>query len=90
MFCVKWLAKLNIFIILVLVSEFVVVAILSEWWSVLTTVCTCLHIIRHHYVFIESKYHIEINIVIVYQLGTSLLAQSQLIISQAKVDTLKG
>ena len=34
-FCVKWLAKLSIFIhadILVLVSEFVVVVILSEWW----------------------------------------------------------
>ena len=30
MFCVKWLAKLSTFIILVLVSEFVVVAILSE------------------------------------------------------------
>ena len=28
MFCVKWLAILNIFIILVLVSEFVVMAIL--------------------------------------------------------------
>ena len=41
MFCVKWLAKLNIFIILVLVSEFVVVAILSEWWSGQTT--------AHHY-----------------------------------------
>ena len=36
-FCVKWL---GIFIhadILVLVSEFVVVVILSEWWSVPTT-----------------------------------------------------
>ena len=35
LFCVKWLARLSIFIhadILVLVNEFVVV-ILSEWWS---------------------------------------------------------
>ena len=39
MFCVKWLAKLNT---LVLVIEFVVVAILSEWWSGLTTVGTSL------------------------------------------------
>ena len=34
LFCVKWLARLSIFIhadILVLVSEFVVVVILSEW-----------------------------------------------------------
>ena len=34
MFCMKWLAKLTIFIILVLISEFVVVAILSEWWLI--------------------------------------------------------
>ena len=43
--CVKWLAKLSIFIhvdILVLFSEFVVVVILSEWWSVPTTVGTSL------------------------------------------------
>ena len=35
LFCVKWLARLSIFIladILVLVSEFLVVVILSEWW----------------------------------------------------------
>ena len=40
LFYVKWLAILSIFIhadILVLVSGFVVVAILSEWWSVSTT-----------------------------------------------------
>ena len=45
LFCVKWLAKLSIFIyvdILVLVSELVVVVILSEWWSVMTTVGTSL------------------------------------------------
>ena len=45
LFCVKWLARLSIFIhadILVLVSEFVVVVILSEWWSVPTTVGTSL------------------------------------------------
>ena len=37
LFCVQWLARLSSFIdadILVLVSEFVVVVILSEWWSV--------------------------------------------------------
>ena len=45
MFCVKWLAKLNIFIILVLVSEFMVVILLSEWWSGPTTVGTSLIII---------------------------------------------
>ena len=48
LFCVKWLARLSIFIhadILVLVSEFVVVVILSEWWSVPTTVGTTLHIV---------------------------------------------
>ena len=41
LFCVKWLARLSIFIhadILVLLSEFVVVVILSEWWSVPATV----------------------------------------------------
>ena len=35
--CVKWLAKLSIYIhtdILVLVSELVVVVILSEWWLI--------------------------------------------------------
>ena len=35
LFCVKWLVRLSIFIhadILVLVSEFLVVVILSEWW----------------------------------------------------------
>ena len=35
LFCVKWLARLSIFIhadIVVLVSKFVVVVILSEWW----------------------------------------------------------
>ena len=45
LFHVKWLARLNIFIhadVLVLVSEFIVVAILSEWWLVLTTVGTSL------------------------------------------------
>ena len=45
LFCVKWLARLSIFIhagILVLVTEFVVVVFLSEWWSVLTTVGTSL------------------------------------------------
>ena len=31
-FCVQWLAKLNIFIILILVSEFIVVVLLSKWW----------------------------------------------------------
>ena len=44
LFCVKWLARLSIFIhvdILVLVNEFVVVVILSEWWSVLTTANHC-------------------------------------------------
>ena len=47
LFCVKWLARLSIYIhadILVLVSEFVVVVILSEWWSVLTTADHCGHI----------------------------------------------
>ena len=44
MFCVKWLAKLNIFVILALASEFVVVAILSEWWSEPTTADDCGHI----------------------------------------------
>ena len=46
--------RLSIFIgidILVLISEFVVVAILSEWWSLPTTVGTSLgvgrHILRH-------------------------------------------
>ena len=43
-FYVKWLAKLNIFIILVLVSEFVVVAILAEWWLRPTTADHCGHI----------------------------------------------
>ena len=41
LFYVKWLARLNIFIyadILVLVSEFVAVVILSEWWSMQVTV----------------------------------------------------
>ena len=45
LFCVKWLARLSIFIhadILVLDSELVVVVILSEWLSVLTTVGTSL------------------------------------------------
>ena len=32
MFCVKWLAQLSIFIILVLVSEFVVLVLSIEWW----------------------------------------------------------
>ena len=48
LFCVKWLARLSIFIhadILVLVSEFVVVVISSEWWLVPTTVDTSLHIV---------------------------------------------
>ena len=43
--CIKWLARLSIFIhadILLLVSEFIVVVILSEWLSVLTTVGTFL------------------------------------------------
>ena len=47
LFCVKWLARLSISIhadILVLVSEFVVVVILSEWWSGLTTADHCGHI----------------------------------------------
>ena len=46
LFCVKWLAKLRIYIhvdLLVLVSEFVVVVILSEWWLVPTTVGTSLN-----------------------------------------------
>ena len=49
-FCVKWLARLSIFIhanILVLVSEFVVVVILSEWWSMPTTVGTSLPMDDH-------------------------------------------
>ena len=44
LFCVKWLAKLSVFInadIIVLVSEFVVVVILSEF---LTIVGTSLHV----------------------------------------------
>ena len=47
LFCVQWLARLSIFThedILVLVSEFVVVVILSEWWSVPTTADHCGHI----------------------------------------------
>ena len=47
LFLVKWLARLSIFIhadILVLVSEFVVVAILSEWWSGPITADHCGHI----------------------------------------------
>ena len=47
LFCVKWLARLSIYIHadnLVLVSEFVVVVILSEWWLVLTTANHCGHI----------------------------------------------
>ena len=60
LFCVKWLAKLSIFIladILVLVSEFLVVVILSEWWlfyhsgsrgrPLPTTVGTSLHMLRN-------------------------------------------
>ena len=47
MFCVKWIAKLNIFIILVLcVSEFVVVVFLSEWWLGPTSTNHCGHISR--------------------------------------------
>ena len=45
---VKWLARLSIFIcadILVLVSGFVVVVILSQWWSVPTTADHCGHIL---------------------------------------------
>ena len=37
----KWLAKLSIFLILVLVSEFVVMVNLSEWWSRPTTADHC-------------------------------------------------
>ena len=47
LFCVEWLARLSIYIHadnLVLVSEFVVVVILSEWWSVPTTANHCGHI----------------------------------------------
>ena len=47
LFCVKWLARLSIYIHadnLVLISEFVVVVILSEWWSVPTTADHCGHI----------------------------------------------
>ena len=47
LFYVKWLARLSIFNhadILVLASEFVVVVILSEWWSVPTTADHCGHI----------------------------------------------
>ena len=47
MFYIKHLARLSIFIhtdILVPVSEFVVVVILSEWWLVPTTVGTSLYI----------------------------------------------
>ena len=57
--CVKWLARLSIFIhadILVLVSEFVVVVFLSEWWSVPTTADHCGHInYQHIYVKLLSK-----------------------------------
>ena len=55
MCCVKQLAiKIKLFIhvdIVVLVSEFVVVAILSEWWSVLTTANHCGHIPAIEFVF---------------------------------------
>ena len=47
LFCVKWLARLSIFIhtdILVLVNEFVAVVISSEWWSIPTTADHCGHI----------------------------------------------
>ena len=47
LFCVKWLARLRTFIyddILVLVSEFVEVVILFQWWSVPTTTDNCGHI----------------------------------------------
>ena len=58
LFCVKWLARLSIFIhadILVLVSGFVVVVILFEWWlfylwSVPTTVGTSLIHVQYMYV----------------------------------------
>ena len=40
--------------ILVLVSEFVVVVILSEWWSVPTTVGTSLGIVEGAYNVIQS------------------------------------
>ena len=46
MLCVIWLAKVSIFIhadILVLVSEFVVVVLLSEWW-LFSTANHCGHI----------------------------------------------
>ena len=59
LFCVKWLARLSIFIhadISVLVSEFVVVVILSEWWSVPTTVGMSLlfHMIMHEQIKMPS------------------------------------
>ena len=47
LFCIKWLARVSIFIyadLLVLVSEFVVMVILSEWWSVPATADHCGHI----------------------------------------------
>ena len=60
LFCVKWLAKLSIFIhadILVLVSELVVI-----WWSVPTTADHCGHIpdysILHCY---EFRYYGHLN-----------------------------
>ena len=61
MFCVKWLAKLNI---LVLVSEFVVVVVLSEWWSRPTTADHCGHIPAYKTpivfdTYLENKLHTE-------------------------------
>ena len=62
LFCVKWLTRLSIFVhadILVLVSEFVVVVILSEWWSLPTTADHCGHIpgycIKFLHIYIPSS-----------------------------------
>ena len=60
LFCVKWLARLSIFIhadILVLVSEFVVVVILSEQWLLPTSVGILLVIVYCiMYVKVTSTY----------------------------------
>ena len=62
LFCVKWLARLSIFIhvdILVLVSEFVGVGILSEWLSVPTTVGTSL--VKNNQIYTTLTPHIKGN-----------------------------
>ena len=63
LFYVKWLARLRIFIhadILVLVSEFVVVVILSEWWSVPITGHIPEHVlICNSFLIVTSLKHIK-------------------------------